>query len=422
MLSFFSSQSSALTDPKRSLTASTNGQETANGGGLIDLIDLEDFNIQVARVESSSPIEFHQISSAVTQWMNDAYEYQLQSLGYLEHYYSSFDTVILLERKMRGEQRLLAENPQEDVPDMRELDTTGQLYTANFKGAALFSRNSTQEEIPAEVVHFIQENTINNKTGLLRLLKLSNATSLGALVVDINAFTVEGDEDLTQNTGDVAGDAPKMENIIIIAVVVAAVAFLFLLIAIFWAWRYDRRNREAYLVKEQRRSVPSNTNSTYEEEQEGEGSKRSRNSTPEKKAPVSVIGGDSIIGGGVYPESVISEDISTSLSQYYRSGLASSNNYSSAYAGRSARMDHLNDAASVSSMDSYGYSLDGYAPSAMTPMPADIHTTANPLPIGLQGDGEDEMTDIQYQDDDEDEDLEGASELNDSDSQMQEKF
>ena len=69
-----------------------------------------------------------------------------------------------------------------------------------------------------------------------------------------------------------------------------------------------------------------------------------------------------------YPESVLSEDISTSLTAYYRSGMAG-------YQSRGARaatnpttstntgLRDINDTASVSSMDSYGYSLDGYAPS-----------------------------------------------------------
>ena len=81
-----------------------------------------------------------------------------------------------------------------------------------------------------------------------------------------------------------------------------------------------------------------------------------------------------IIGGeeeGDYPESVISdslvsgslisEDISTSLSQYYRAGM-----------GRISKADYarggglLDDAGSVSSMESYGYSLDGGATAVAT--------------------------------------------------------
>jgi len=57
---------------------------TNTAGGLIDLVDLNDFNIQVARVESSSPIDFQDVTKIVTDWMNDSYEYQLKSLGYLD--------------------------------------------------------------------------------------------------------------------------------------------------------------------------------------------------------------------------------------------------------------------------------------------------------------------------------------------------
>jgi hypothetical protein len=67
-----------------------------------------------------------------------------------------------------------------------------------------------------------------------------------------------------------------------------------------------------------------------------------------------------------YDGSVISEDISTSLTAYYRSGMAGyvgSNSGRQAPAAAAAASGDFNDNASMSSMDSYGYSLDGYAPS-----------------------------------------------------------
>lgn len=298
---------------------------------IIDLLDLNDFNVQLARVDDE-PVATSALIDLVTEWMNDNYQAQLRQLGYT-NIYAAFDTVILLDRK-QGERLLNSVQ-------------VGELYTAQYKGAALFTRNATQQSVPQDVVGFIQETTLTNKTGLLELLQLSPAAGLGSLVVDLNAAVAE------PTAGSSSGTS--LEAIIIIAVVVAAVAFLFLLLAIFWAWRYDRRNREAYLVKSERRVDPTGSNSTMEDTKK------------KPAAPMSEIGGDSIMGGGIYPESVISEDISTSLSQYYRSGLGSS----SAFVGRSSRMDHLNDAASVSSMESYGYSLDGYAPS-MTAMPLDI--------------------------------------------------
>ena len=69
-------------------------------------------------------------------------------------------------------------------------------------------------------------------------------------------------------------------------------------------------------------------------------------------------------GGG---DSVISDDVNTSLTAYYRSGV-------SGYAGGSRQRGYGDDAASLSSMDSYGYSLDGYAPS--------LGTAPNGYPVG----------------------------------------
>jgi hypothetical protein len=64
----------------------------------------------------------------------------------------------------------------------------------------------------------------------------------------------------------------------------------------------------------------------------------------------------------------------------------------SAAAGSGARgnsMDQLNDAASVSSMESYGYSLDGYAPSTATPVPRDYngHPSSSAGGAGLPASG-----------------------------------
>jgi len=77
-----------------------------------------------------------------------------------------------------------------------------------------------------------------------------------------------------------------------------------------------------------------------------------------------------------YDESVISEDISTSLTAYYRSGMAGYSTGGSGGRKGTGNYQHhhttahhaggggdLDDNASLSSMDSYGFSLDGYAPS-----------------------------------------------------------
>mmetsp|Transcript_29407 Transcript_29407/g.44419 ORF Transcript_29407/g.44419 Transcript_29407/m.44419 type:complete len:482 (+) Transcript_29407:55-1500(+) len=68
---------------------------------------------------------------------------------------------------------------------------------------------------------------------------------------------------------------------------------------------------------------------------------------------------------GIYPEAVVSDDISSSLQDYYRSGLASHGNASTIGGNSTAggRRVIPGSDVSVSSMESYGYSLDGYVSS-----------------------------------------------------------
>jgi len=97
-----------------------------------------------------------------------------------------------------------------------------------------------------------------------------------------------------------------------------------------------------------------------------------------------------------YPDSVISEDISTSLSAYYKSGMA----YNAVGAPKHlSNGGEINDAASMSSMDSYGYSLDGYAPSlgpAQGGYPVGPLQAAKDLPVPI-GDSSDAMDIVQLQ-------------------------
>jgi hypothetical protein len=110
---------------------------------------------------------------------------------------------------------------------------------------------------------------------------------------------------------------------------------------------------------------------------------------------------DSVVNGGTdnnqYPgDSVVSEDISSSLTAYYKSGMGYNNQ------GGQPRHHLINgnnnmgggdDGASLSSMDSYGYSLDGYAPSlgpAQGGYPVGPLQAAKDAPIPI-GDSMDEI-------------------------------
>lgn len=235
----------------------------------------------------------------------------------------------------------------------------GELYMAEFKGAALFTKKENQTRVPDEAVYDCQRITNLKDDVLLESFQDSASPGLGKAVVDVQAYVNPNSGPSKSNNQE-----SSLELVIIIAIVIACVAFLFLIFAIFWAWRYDKRNRQAFLA-EHRKSP----NETFDANNSPEQTKERPNKTEEGGAPEpaypSVIGGESQ-GEGVYPESVISEDIHSSLSQYYAGGTSGNYNYNH---GR------LQDAASVSSMESYGYSLDGYTPSLNTPMPTKITTS-----------------------------------------------
>jgi hypothetical protein len=252
---------------------------------------------------------------------------------------------------------------------LRFLSTTenpiriGALYTAEFKGAALFTKKENQTRVPDVAVNDCQRISFLEDDILLDAFQNSGAAGLGTAVVDAQAY-------VNPNSGGSSGSSDSsLELVIVIAIIIACVAFLFLIFAIFWAWRYDKQNRQAFLSEGRKADETVDANNSPEAQKERP--QVAKEAPPAPSYP-SVIGGESVVDGGVYAESVISEDIQSSLSQYYAGGTSANYNYNS---GR------LQDAASVSSMESYGYSLDGYTPSytvgapALTPLPTE---PANP--------------------------------------------
>jgi flagellar basal body-associated protein FliL len=214
------------------------------------------------------------------------------------------------------------------------------------------------------------------------------------------------------------------EIIIIIAIVVACLAFALLIFAVVWAWRSDRQSKGKQPTSVSGRSDSSNDNTgalkrtSQQQQQQYISTNNSKSggkingtqkpsgapeSSEESEVDVSAAassnGRKSLFGRGnskkaaksekndtvsrIEPvvelpknnanlleqpapeneggggDSVISDDINTSLTAYYRSGVTG-------YASGSRQRGYGDDAASLSSMDSYGYSLDGYAPSLGT--------------------------------------------------------
>mmetsp|Transcript_4413 Transcript_4413/g.9574 ORF Transcript_4413/g.9574 Transcript_4413/m.9574 type:complete len:540 (+) Transcript_4413:329-1948(+) len=263
------------------------------------------------------------------------------------------------------------------------------------------------------------------------------------------------------STNNNASNANKnLEIIIIVAIVVACLAFALLIFAVIWAWRSDRQDRddkpsvasgsESAGRKKKRRSFGStgssnknnksgrsvgnnkskkslrsdaspttNTNTNTRNEQNQQSSRTAGAVSGEAPSPYDLPNSGSNSDAGSYPkvigqtkgddsdasgaadypdDSVISEDISSSLTAYYKSGMgyngAGSANNKAAGRGSGA---NFNDAASMSSMDSYGYSLDGYAPSlgpAQGGYPVGPMQAARDAPMPM-GDGMDDIKKLQ---------------------------
>jgi hypothetical protein len=369
-------------------TEITTGTQAANGGrGRIDLIDLVDFDVQIAVTENLG-INIFQVTDLVTEWMADSFDLQLEQIGYSGPY-AAFNSVVLIERDERV-RHLQASSVDDTTLDTTDSVDNGELYIARFKGAALFTRSDDQLQVPVEVVESIQRTTLINDVALLQALQVSGATGLGSAVIDVRAFV----NAVVAEPVKTSSDDDNLEIVIIIAIVVAAVAFLFLVFAIVWAWRYEKTNRDAYLVNG-KDSKPDKTgsdpDSSYAEHTTPSPKlSKAANATPVQEVDVGYqndVSLASLPGTGRYAESNISDDISTSLSQYYQSGMAGHRGFA-----RQGSNNHLNDAASISSMESYGYSLDGYAPSLATPIPSDI-TGAKERAIGMHQDFDDEPED-----------------------------
>jgi len=271
-----------------------------------------------------------------------------------------------------------------------------------------------------------------------------------------------GSQESSSNTdGSSNSSNQNLEIIIIVAIIVACLAFALLIFAVVWAWRSDKRNNDdkpiqagtaaggAVTGEEQRkkkskrlsRSATSETSrnsrsskNKQKKEIKSRGSSATQNHSgrvngSRNSGEADIAGANNGFGGaeayerlpnkssynsdpseigndvqGVansnYPDSGLSEDVSSSFSAYYKSGLA----YNSSNSGRlGGGTKDFNDAASLSSMDSYGYSLDGYAPSlgpAQGGYPVGPLAAAKDAPITI-GDSTDNMDIVQLQQEEE---------------------
>jgi hypothetical protein len=337
-----------------------------------DLVRLIPFDVQIAMTggaESLQGVNIYALNDIVTDWMTDSFETKSMNQGLLSNT-TSFDS-IALEFRIPGTRRRALQGMEGDE-EVGAVPTTIALYTASFDGVSLWERRGAlSTPMDPELVELIQRATFLEGKQLLALLQSADPyTGLGELVVDVRAFITPDRTD--QTTVPSSGSDNNLEIIIIIAIVVACLAFGLLMFAVVWAWRTDQTKRDAYKVggnSIQRPPDGTGSESDYDRDQSSPPqNKNNHNNTNHNNInnnPNNTLTSlnkheqsmhpPSEIAPQSYPESVISEDISTSLTAYYRSGMAG---YS-----MPKRAGELNDAASMSSMDSYGYSLDGYAPS-----------------------------------------------------------
>jgi len=287
-------------------------RELQVGNERTEMVELVPFDVTLARAGDKlvNPIA---LTEAVNTWMNVNFE----------------ETTALLRDDVSGY------NFDFDRVQLRELSTieVKSQFKITYEGQSLWK---TTLDIPHPTqVAAMQLEVMRQRQDLLATLRSrSEHFGLGAALVDVRVDLNRQATDGAQMQNKSQGQS--LDVIIIIAIAVAVLASLLLLFALIMAWKTGKeRKQQAYLDG----GTPANTDSPS----------TVRNSPPEE------IGSGNV--NGYYPESVISEDISTSLSAYYKTGMAGG------YKANKHRAGVLNDAASVSSMESYGYSLDGYASS-----------------------------------------------------------
>jgi hypothetical protein len=336
--------------------------------GEMKLMNLRGFAVEVERnISALEEVRLFDVTDEVRAWMNASFAAQLVTLGYGNASFDALRDVVLVEYDSRQNATVVA---------------------TQFSPVGAFFHQGTWRQdddedlptlaVPEEVMRTVQQIALDHDEVLLRWLQRSSAPGLGAAVVQVRAYLVEPNKD--EPDGGTKDPEPadttsssndSLEIVILVAIAVAGIAFLFLLFAVFWAWRYEQRNRQAYLL-------PNLTSKTTPPKDATESPSHSSRKAPSQRpnsaapSPVSVIDirrvgeqdthvNETLTKGSNYPESVVSsEDIESSLSQYYQ-GPGGSDSH-----GHASRRHQLNDAASISSMDSYGYSLDGYAPSLVT--------------------------------------------------------
>ena len=355
----------------------------------MDLVKLVPFDVKLSLTSSSEQSELNTfaLTDLVTDWLDEslAAEIKRMELG-LSH--STFASVVLEQRsiqhkqnrKLRGQQ---GQQQQQEERQVQESETSTKITTATYEGVSLWRHPaySDKKTVTTSLLEDLERRALLQDDRLLDMLQASTAKGLGDSVADVRAYINPNPTDATTSAAATAGDSNKNSNlelIIVVAIAVACMAFLFLVFSLFWAWRFDQQRRQdAYRVETNTSPQKANTKQRKPTSPDGTGGTDKSDDDDSKRSPPQLVvaverqhedddtafpaSETNPTTGPSYPESVISDDISTSLTAYYRSGMGSRPIYASNRA--MAPADDFNDQASFSSMESYGYSLDGYAPS-----------------------------------------------------------
>eukprot|EP00978_Attheya_sp_CCMP212_P005998 scaffold13489_cov48-Attheya_sp.AAC.1 len=307
------------------------------------LVTLLPFEVSLRLLEPSL-VNYYALTSTMETYLGEFFMEELSEKSIL---YMPFDRVVLDFVETR---RLLFE-----YAISRKLQSLE--VQAKYEGYTIFTRDGGLPHPNTNVVAAMQINAMEDREGdLLEALQFITEDLLTSNTVGENEVTsVKAAINFNGGRNDNINDNPdlgtpnndgnnSLNTVIIIAVVVACLASLLLGAALFLAWQRKKRSESAFKIGSPTNGSGKNSISNVPKEEDlSESQEQARASaTPRSHG-----------GASRYPESVISEDISTSLSAYHKAGMGPAG-------GKRSRG---RDDASVSSMESYGYSLDGYASS-----------------------------------------------------------
>eukprot|EP00526_Cylindrotheca_closterium_P010152 CAMPEP_0113618516 /NCGR_PEP_ID=MMETSP0017_2-20120614/9377_1 /TAXON_ID=2856 /ORGANISM="Cylindrotheca closterium" /LENGTH=403 /DNA_ID=CAMNT_0000528027 /DNA_START=337 /DNA_END=1548 /DNA_ORIENTATION=+ /assembly_acc=CAM_ASM_000147 len=341
------------------------------GNAERQVVYLLQFDIRLALDGAPEDVNIYTLRQIVTSWLDDSYKAKSENDSLLSSG-ATFDYVAL------------------DFVTRRQLQESIQptnFYKAVFRGFTVWNLESADTEaVNSDFVELIQKATLLEDKRLLDLLRQAgDGVGLGSSVLDVRSeLSTATDAGAGDGADDSATDE-TLEIIIMIAIIVACLAFCLLMFAVIWAWRSDRAKREAYkasrreqrdnnMEKTGRPAAHAQTPPPKQQQQPPMGMAPPAAAAPTAPpASARAAPPQEIPGHSNYPDSVISDSVITDSvvsnggldSSYTGTGYSMPHQAPPAATAPSAKFEprELNDAASMSSMDSYGYSLDGYASS-----------------------------------------------------------